>query len=144
MECFVDSSRSAGGVEGERMQLTLAKREAIPASQVTKWPTVTWQDKDAICQVSGWHRDHARRMIRQRVVGPEPGPRTSREPVVTYGSNAVTPVLERSLDVAGRTHRQHRRRSADRLAIRDAPDASGTPDETSHGRDVSRPLRVDG
>ena len=52
------------------MELELAQRKAILASQVAKWPKATKQEKseilDAICQVTGWHRDHARKMIRRR------------------------------------------------------------------------------
>ena len=75
------------------MELELAQRKAILASQVSKWPKATRAEKseilDAICQVTGWHRDHARKMIRQRVAGIEPGPRRPREPVVTYGDDVI-------------------------------------------------------
>ena len=85
-------------VEGEWMELELAQRKAILASQVSRWPKATKQEKseilDAICQVTGWHRDHARKMIRQRAAGVEPGPRKAREPVVTY-DQAVIEVLVR-------------------------------------------------
>lgn len=84
--------------QGEWMELELAQRKAILASQVTKWSKATKQEKteilDAICQVTGWHRDHARKMIRQQVEGPGPGPRKAREPVVTY-DQAVIDVLVR-------------------------------------------------
>ena len=80
------------------MELELAQRKAILASQVNKWPKATRQEKseilDAICQVTGWHRDHARKMIRRRVAGIEPGPRKAREPVVTY-DQAVIDLLVR-------------------------------------------------
>ncbi|GAB2491731.1 DDE-type integrase/transposase/recombinase [Luteococcus sediminum] len=71
----------------------MAQRKAILASQVAKWPKATKQEKgeilDAICQVTGWHRDHARKMIRQRVAGIEPGPRRRRDPVLTYDDDVI-------------------------------------------------------
>lgn len=75
------------------MELELTQRKAILASQVKKWPKATRQEKseilNAICQVTGWHRDHARKMIRQRVAGQQPSPRRPREPVFTYGPDVV-------------------------------------------------------
>ncbi|GAB2473584.1 DDE-type integrase/transposase/recombinase [Luteococcus sediminum] len=80
------------------MELELAQRKAILASQVSRWPKATRQEKseilDAICHVTGWHRDHARKMIRQRVAGVQPGSRKRREPVLTY-DQAVIEVLVR-------------------------------------------------
>lgn len=75
------------------MELELAQRKAILASQVAKWPKATKQEKgeilDAICQVTGWHRDHARKMIRRHLTGDTPGPRRPRDPVFTYNQDAV-------------------------------------------------------
>src|SRR4029450_9716429 len=39
---------------------------------------------DGLCEVNGWHRDHARRALRQASAGPRP-PRRPREAVLTYG-----------------------------------------------------------
>lgn len=53
------------------MELTLAQRKAVTKAQLARWPKATKQEKsqilDAICEVTGWHRDHARKVIRQRV-----------------------------------------------------------------------------
>ena len=81
-------------VHSEWMELELAQRKAILASQVKKWPKATKQEKseilDAICQVTGWHRDHARKMIRQQAAGQErAAQRRPREPVLTYGPDVV-------------------------------------------------------
>lgn len=66
------------------MELELAQRKAILASQVAKWPKATKQEKSeilyAICQVTGWHRDHARKMIRRQVAGKTPGPARPANP----------------------------------------------------------------
>lgn len=81
-------------VHSEWMELELAQRKAILASQVKKWPKATKQEKseilDAICQVTGWHRDHARKMIRQQAAGQErAAQRRPREPILTYGPDVV-------------------------------------------------------
>ncbi|BCY26162.1 hypothetical protein HMPREF9622_01568 [Cutibacterium modestum HL037PA3] len=45
------------------MELELAQRITILASQVLTWPKETSQDKNEIlggvCRVTGWYRDHA-------------------------------------------------------------------------------------
>lgn len=78
------------------MELTLAQRMAVTKAQLTRWPKATRQEKgailDAICQVTGWHRDHARKAIRQaldptRATGPKP--RKPRDPVRRYDDAAV-------------------------------------------------------
>jgi hypothetical protein len=83
------------------MELTLAARKAITQAQLDKWPKATKAEKsvilDAVCEVTGWHRDHARKAIRtalaQRATGGPP-PRRRREPVRTYDQAAVE-VLQR-------------------------------------------------
>ncbi|MFT3860687.1 hypothetical protein [Micropruina sp.] len=50
------------------MELTLAARKAITKAQLAKWPKATKAEKgailDAVCSVTGWHRDHAHKAIR--------------------------------------------------------------------------------
>ena len=50
------------------MELTLAQRKAITKAQLAKWSKATRAEKtailDAVCGVTGWHRDHARKAIR--------------------------------------------------------------------------------
>lgn len=78
------------------MELTLAQRMAVTKAQLTRWPKATRQEKsailDVICQVTGWHRDHARKAIRQALdptKTPGPQPRKSRDPVRRYDDAAV-------------------------------------------------------
>lgn len=76
------------------MGLSVAQRKAVLASQVKAWPKATKAEKstilDHLCAVNGWHRDHARKMIRRAVAGQLPDrPRTRREPVVTYPPEVI-------------------------------------------------------
>ena len=75
------------------MELTLAARKAITKGQLGKWPKATRTEKgailDAVCGVTGWHRDHARKAIRAMLADPEPAPRQRREPVQRYDQSAV-------------------------------------------------------
>jgi hypothetical protein len=52
------------------MEVTLTQRKAITTEQLAKWPKATRAEKGAIlhavCAVTGWHRDHARKAIRTR------------------------------------------------------------------------------
>ena len=78
------------------MGLTLAARRQITQGQLARWPKATKSEKsailDAVCQVTGWHRDHARKAIRRaladQAVGGQPI-RKQREPVRQYGQDAV-------------------------------------------------------
>lgn len=81
------------------MGLTMVQRRAVLASQVAAWPKATKGEKSAILDhlvaVNGWHRDHARKMIRaavadggsDRAVGQR---RAARAPVYTYDDAAIT------------------------------------------------------
>lgn len=75
----------------------MAARKAITKAQLDRWTKASKAEKtvilDAVCQVTGWHRDHARKAIRQaladRVRG---GPPPRAEPVPrsrVYGQEAV-------------------------------------------------------
>jgi hypothetical protein len=74
------------------MELTLAARRAVTKGQVQRYLAGTKAEKaavlDAICQVTGWHRDHARKALRAAVAGPPP----RREPAprrLTYGEDVL-------------------------------------------------------
>lgn len=78
------------------MELTLGQRKAITKAQLAKWPKATRSEKtvvlDAVCAVTGWHRDHARKAIRMALADQARGgsvPRKRREPARTYGDDAV-------------------------------------------------------
>jgi hypothetical protein len=77
------------------MELTLAQRKAITQAQLAKWSKATRAEKgailDAVCEVTGWHRDHARKAIRTALAGKQPhGSRQPREPMRRYDDAAVT------------------------------------------------------
>ncbi len=79
-------------------ELTLAQRKAVTKAQLAKWPKATRAEKgailDAVCAVTGWHRDHARKAIRTALDGSEPaGPRRAREPAYRYDDDAVALLL---------------------------------------------------
>lgn len=72
----------------------MGQRKAVLASQVAAWPKATKSEKSAILDhlvaVNGWHRDHARKMVRAAVAGRAVGgPRRPREPVLRYSEQAV-------------------------------------------------------
>lgn len=78
------------------MELTLAARKAITQGRLDRWATATRAEKstilDAVCEVTGWHRDHARKALRQALAQREaaaPRARRIREPVVTYGPEVI-------------------------------------------------------
>ncbi len=75
----------------------MAARRQITKAQVERWATATKSEKsailDAVCEVTGWHRDHARKALRlalarrngeQRHVQ-----RRTRPPAYTYSAQAV-------------------------------------------------------
>ncbi len=78
------------------MELELSARKAIMKAQLDCWAKASKSEKsailDAVCRVTGWHRDHARRAIRVALADRARGgavPRKVREPVLTYGPEAV-------------------------------------------------------
>src|SRR5215207_2618934 len=76
------------------MELTLAERKAITKAQLAKWPKAARREKgailDTVCAVTGWHRDHARKVIRTARAGNQhTGPRQQRDPVRLYDDAAV-------------------------------------------------------
>lgn len=78
------------------MELTLAARRQITTAQLDKWPKATKAEKSAIlhavCEVTGWHRDHARRAIRRALAARArggPRPRAPRDPVYRYGPEVI-------------------------------------------------------
>ncbi|MCZ3388407.1 MAG: hypothetical protein LH645_04650 [Actinomycetia bacterium] len=79
------------------MQLSSTARRQITQAQLNKWPKASKADKsailDAVCAVTGWHRDHARKAIRLALAERAAGgrqPRQQREPVHTYGPAVLT------------------------------------------------------
>lgn len=91
----VDSSWNARGRHPSWMELTVAERKRVLASQVRAWPKATRAEKSAIldhlCAVNGWHRDHARKAIRTAVAAgtTTAKPRARREPVLRYGPEVI-------------------------------------------------------
>ncbi|MFN8081760.1 MAG: hypothetical protein U0Q19_19550 [Kineosporiaceae bacterium] len=81
------------------MGLSMVQRRAVLASQVAAWPKATKVEKstilDHLVAVNGWHRDHARKMIRaavagggcDRTIGQR---RAARAPVYTYDETVIT------------------------------------------------------
>ncbi|MEZ5129740.1 MAG: hypothetical protein R2703_14885 [Micropruina glycogenica] len=66
----------------------MRQRKAVLASQVKAWPKATKAEKstilDHLVAVNGWHRDHARKMIRS-------GRRCGRE-LATQAPRACVPL----------------------------------------------------
>jgi len=77
--------------------MTMVQRKAVLASQVAAWPKATKAEKSAtldhLVAVNGWHRDHARKMMRaavaDRAAPPSRAARAPRRPVLTYTEQAV-------------------------------------------------------
>jgi hypothetical protein len=72
--------------------LELAVRRRVTATLVNKYVKAPKAEKSAIldqlCEVNGWHRDHARKALRQAAAGP-PAPRPARAPVFRYGPEVI-------------------------------------------------------
>ena len=78
------------------MELSMAARRQITAAQLDRWPKATKAEKsailDAVCQVTGWHRDHARKAIRLALADRArggPAPRKRRAAVRVYDDDAI-------------------------------------------------------
>ena len=74
------------------MELSLAVRRQVTTRLVGRYRKASRAEKSAIldqlCQVNGWHRDHARKALRRAAGGP-PAPRKTREPVVKFGAEVI-------------------------------------------------------
>lgn len=76
----------------------MAQRRAVTKAQLSRYGKGTKQEKsqvlDTICEVNGWHRDHARKVLRRMARGDwPPPPRTPREPVLTYDQSVIDALL---------------------------------------------------
>lgn len=74
------------------MELSLAVRRQVTTRLVSRYRKGSRAEKSAVldqlCQVNGWHRDHARKALRQAVAGPA-APRAAREPVCKFGPQVI-------------------------------------------------------
>lgn len=75
------------------MGLELAVRRQITKAQVQRYRAGTKAEKseilDALCQVTCWHRDHARKALRHVLAGGKPEPRRTRPGRYTYGPEVI-------------------------------------------------------
>jgi hypothetical protein len=77
------------------MGLTMSQRQAVTKAAATRYRSASKTDKAAIltelCAVTGWHRDHARKALRQ-ALGPGPA-RPARQPrPAVYGEDVLEPL----------------------------------------------------
>lgn len=74
------------------MELSLAVRREVTHRLVSRYWKASRAEKSAVlyqlCQVNGWHRDHARKALRRAAAGP-PAPRVPREPLLKYGPEVI-------------------------------------------------------
>ena len=111
------------------MELTLAVRRQVTQQLVTRWPKATKTEKaamlDQLCATTGWHRDHARKMIRRALATAADGhpgatphpPRKPREPVLTYDERAVELLVKCWATLDGPTGKRLRPALADLLTL---------------------------
>ena len=142
---FVDSSQDARVGEHRGMELELAVRRQITQAMMKKYRKATKVEKSAIldhlCEVNGWHRDHARKALRRAmaaVVGPPPAPRHPREPALTYGP-ALVEALRRhgELDITDQVAAQLVAMSAATIDRRLCADRAELT--TQRGRSLTKP-----
>ena len=93
------------------MELTLAARKHITKAPLGNRHKATKVEKsailDTICELTGWHRDHARIALRTALADQGrggPPPRQQRDPVRAFGDDAVE-LLTRCLGRSGRPDR---------------------------------------
>lgn len=85
-------------VDPSRMELTLAVRRQVTKAQVERYRTGTKSEKgavlDALTLATGWHRDHARKVLRTALVGDPARPRPPREPRYTYPPESIEALVK--------------------------------------------------
>jgi len=93
------------------MELDLATRRRVTATMVRKYAKATRAEKSAmlgqLCEVNGWHRDHARKALRQAAACPDPAAlqRRQRSPVLRYQPEVIEALVKMwaVLDIPMRT-----------------------------------------
>ncbi len=82
------------------MELDLATRRRVTAMMVRKYAKATRAEKSAmlgqLCEVNGWHRDHARKALRQAAACPDPAAlqRRQRSPVLRYQPEVIEALVK--------------------------------------------------